>query len=151
VARLDEKATDVRVKLASGKILDAPAGTSLLHDPDGVWWPKCSCLVMRIHRTHKPLTPTIAERAYFGRTHGLRAGKVSLPPKDLAAWSEIGEVTHIWYLRTGKRAPGPFHHKMHGGWFDFGKHPVLLYRFGKIWRLELGAGCTLDDRGFVRP
>jgi hypothetical protein len=50
----------------------------------------------------------------------------------------------IYYVRRGVRAPDGFHHPYKS------KSPVL-YKCGKLYKLDLGDGCLVDDRGYIFP
>lgn len=138
--------------LGEDRSLHAPARAGLLHDPSGRDWPRCSALVGPYARTAEPLEDAKAQQ-YFGRSYQVRAARVTLPPRPIASWRSVGPVERIWYTRGGTKYPGPFQHKFNKGWIPlvFGKKRVILYKLGSWCRLEFPDGCTLDDRGFVRP
>jgi hypothetical protein len=148
------KGTHVAFDLAKGGTLERPARDGMLHDESGEVWPKSSVLVGPFEKTARPVDAGAAGAAYFGAGYQTRGALVHLPPRDLGAWTKVGKVTVVWYVRPGTRAPGPFRHEYGGGWetFFLGKgHQPVLYRSGKWVRLELGRGAVVDDRGFVRP
>jgi hypothetical protein len=148
------KGTQARFKLASGKWV-APRG-ALLHDPDGRSWPECSGLVMPFKRTGEaPSREYDQARHYLGRSYEIKQGRIDkLPPRALSEWEEIGEVTRAEYHRGGTKAPGDYFHPMGARqWFRLFIKPDLpvLYRYGNIYRLELGKGCHWSDRGLIVP
>jgi hypothetical protein len=135
----------------------APRGASMLHDPQGTAWGKCSLLFV----SFRPGGPKLDEdkvpddaRHYLGKNHEPRVGHVDLPPRGLSSWEKVGRVTSIFYERTGTKARGLFRH-------PFGVRTALmlwrkgtlptLYKRDGAMRLELGPSCIVDDRGIVFP
>jgi hypothetical protein len=149
------KGKSVSFDMVNGDEIDAPASYAMLHDPTGKYWSKNSFLVMPFKKISARATPPKEAEAYLGRTHVIRVGDVSLPPKELSAWKYEGEVAKVWYTRTGKKHGGQrFQHGMNkpGLMRLFrGKRKVRLYSRGNVFRLELGHGAIVDDRGFVDP
>lgn len=151
------KGTSVAFDLGPDKAIECPRAHGLMHDESGSAWPKSSVLVGPYKRTARAIDPGGRGRAYFGGDYQARAAAVALPPRDLGRWRKIGEVTCVWYVRPGTRAPGRFRHRFGAGWETFllGSHKPVLYvcrSGGAEWhRLELGAGAVVDDRGFVSP
>lgn len=146
------KGTRVLFDLESGRTVKCVPGYGMMHDPDGADWPQNSVLVMPFRRTGDPIDYAPA-RHYFGAGHGVESGEVTLPPRALTAYTKVGHVKRIWYTRPGTSHPGPFKHKVNGGWLDavLGKKRAILYRRGRIYRLEFPDGAVIDARGFVRP
>jgi hypothetical protein len=140
-----------------GARISAPRGSSMLHDPKGTSWGKCSLLFVRMRmNTRQPTEREIEGEAkhYLGKAHRYGVGSVELPPRALAGWEKLGAVDEIFYDRPGTKAPGlykhPFGKRTALMLFRQGKKP-LLYRRGSAMRLELGGSCLLDDRGVVFP
>jgi hypothetical protein len=137
--------------------VSAPRGTSMLHDPKGTKWGKCSLLFAGFTPGEREPTDAEAEgepRYYLGKQHKMMVGRVELPPRALSSWEKIGRVKQIFYTRLGSKAPGyykhPFGVRTALMLWRKGKMPVL-YKRGSCMRLELGADCLLDDRGIVFP
>jgi hypothetical protein len=149
------KGKRVRFVMKGGRSVRARG--SMLHDPSGRAWGRCSVLVASF--TPGTRRATDAElrgepRDYFGKSYSALVGRIALPPKALSEWKRVGEVERIYYWRTGTRAPGPFQHPFGKRRAEFlfvaGKLPVLYHR-GGAYRLELGNMCAIDDRGLVYP
>ena len=136
----------------------APKSNLLLHDEEGESWPRCSVLIGPCRASRTSFSPTPAARRYFGRGYEPRAMTVTLPPRDLGAWKQIGEVERIYYVRRGNIMGGAlFQHPFKGGgrrrfflWGPKLDKPVL-YKSGAFLRLELPQGCIVNHRGFVVP
>jgi hypothetical protein len=146
---LVKKGHGVRFDLETGRKVAARGG--MLHDPEGASWPRCSVLVGPFShggKTDERLSSSA--RAYFGRGYAASRGSVELPPRAMTAWKEVGPVKTIWYTRTGEVMGGErfFHHFKRG---LLSRRLPVLYRHGRFFRLELGAGCTLNHRGYIRP
>lgn len=142
-----------------GRIVSATRGAWMLHDPSGKEWGKCSVLFLKVRADHaRPATDdemSGAPRDYLGREHrGRVVEDVELPPRSLFSWTRVGSVDLIKYSRQGTKGPGRWHHpfgvRSASTLYRKGKLPVL-YKRGDAMRLELGAGCHLDDRGYVYP
>jgi len=136
----------VNLKLENGRKVRAPASYGLLHDPSGRDWAKCSSLIAPFQKTGDEVSDGEA-KSYFGSEP--REGRIALPPKSLGAWHRVGPVVEIEYTR---RRPGrlPADHQADYYHPFEGKHP-MLYRIGKLLRLELGSGCSWNWRGLIRP
>jgi hypothetical protein len=154
------KGCAVSFKLASGKEVFAPSSYAMLHDPSGSEWPADSVLIAPFKKTRSAIEDSDAE-SYFGAPP--LEGKIELPPSSLSSWSEVGVATRIDYTR---RRPdglhtdfkGDYRHEFDGteGVFGLLFHvltapSVMLYRRGRLLRLELPFGADLGDRGFVWP
>ena len=154
------KGRAVRLHMAEGGPMVRPRG-AMMHDPNGRAWPACSVLIGPFTAGKRAATPKEYKgtpREYLGKTYSPHVGSVDLPPKDLADWITIGDVTRIDYVRTGRKNPGGYKHTFnapHGvSWFVFalkGKGRAVLRRHGRFYRLDMSHGCHLDDRGFVWP
>lgn len=151
------KAHRVAFDLMSGRKVTAAPTYGMLHDPSGEDWPKDSVLVMRYTRSGRAIKSDGAMASYLGGDYQARSGEADLPSRSLEGWKKLGDVKTIYYVRTGKRAPGGFYHHFGKGaalehkiFRGEGDKPVL-YRKGKTLRLELPAGSTLNWRGFVWP
>jgi hypothetical protein len=154
---LIRKGSQVRFELDDGRELAAPRGSSMLHDPAGTKWGKCSLLFVSFRKNvRKPTEKELAgaPKDYLGREHSARVGTVELPPRALASWEKVGHVKEIMYVRHGTKARGGFYHPFGVRTalmlFRKGRHPIL-YKRGSAMRLELGGDCIADDRGIVYP
>jgi hypothetical protein len=140
------KGFSVSFKLTNGKMVRAPGGYGLLHDPSGKDWPKCSGLVASFSKGGGEIDDRLA-KDYFG--HAPREGELSLPPRALSAWKKVGAVAEILYTR---RRPGRLLADHQDEYFHpFEKGTPTLYRRGRMLRLELGPNCEWSWRGVVRP
>lgn len=155
-SELVSKGTRVGFDLKDGEEIDAPAGYGMLHDPTGHHWARCSLLIAPFRRgtvVDPDEVPSYA-KAYLGRKYRPHVGEVTLPNKSLNGWERLGEVGRIWYTRGGTKAPFRFQHPI-GKKTAFsifrGKDTATLYRQGRYYRVQLGRGCVLDDRGIVHP
>lgn len=130
---------------------------AILHDPSGTDWPKCSVLIGSFTRGKRSEVSSKPAVEYFNYVP--RGGAFRLPARDLKAWKSLGEITYIEYTRPGdKEFEGEsnlrYDHnfaKVGSGFLTSGKHYPKLYRLGRLYRLELGAGCVINWRGFVSP
>jgi hypothetical protein len=149
------KAHAVSFVMRGGRRIKPPATAGLIHDENGQHWPRCSVLVMPYRPGTRRGQLTTAARRYFGAGYDARVSTLDLPPRDLGDWTELGAVERIFYTRAGAIFGGTrFQHKYKaGGWhFAFtGRRAATLYRRGGAYRLELGAGCVVNRRGFVAP
>lgn len=145
------KGYEVAFKMKAGsRVVRAPKAYAMLHDPGGASWPKTSVLVAPFRRLGSSSPPSGDASSYFG--YDPRRGELELPPKGLSAWREVGEVAEIDYWRTGTHEGEYFHRFKGGGWLFSSSQPLpLLYRRGRLMRLELGQGAVLNWRGFVYP
>lgn len=154
------KGSRVRLHMKEGGPLVRPAG-AMMHDPTGRHWPKNSLLIGPFTRgSEKPTEAQYegAPKEYLGRKYNPHVGSVDLPPKALAEWEDVGEVTRIDYIRPGTKAPGGFRHEfgkprgfMHAVHLVKGKRRPRLRKCGRFYRLDLGPGAILDDRGIAFP
>jgi hypothetical protein len=138
----------VRFVLFGNRSVRAPAGYALLHDPSGHAWPKCSGLCAPFTKTKETVDDREA-RSYFGffsDAPGL--GKLVLPPKDLGSWKRVGEVDEILYTRA---RPNRLRSSHQADYFHPFEGKAVLYRRGRLLRIELGRGCVWNWRGIVRP
>lgn len=119
-----------------------PKGYGTFHDQKGLVLPKCQVFFGHWKKTSMPAKMDRSQRRYFGADH--KAFMAKLPKIPVEGWKKIGDVEMIYYVRRGKRAPGGFHHPYKS------RHPVL-YKQGKLFKLDLGDGCVVDDRGYVFP
>ena len=139
------------------------ASGSLLFDASGKHWPKCSVLVTAFkHSGDEPSRENGKARKWFGKDYEIKQGSVSIPSRDLSQWTEVGRVERIYYSREGEHEGG-FDHQFgsassiglsalfNADALSFKSQQPLLYKRGAAYRLELGSGCIVDKRGFVRP
>lgn len=148
------KGNRVAFEFTNGQRFELPSSMTMLHDESGKWWPKCSVLFGRFQ-------PGVADDAirmdqtaldYLGRGYQAHKGLIDTPPKSLSSWTRIENVKRIWYTRTGKRAPGKYHHGFGRKTLPFDKDAsVVLYRYGRFFRLELPKQCVVNWRGYVYP
>lgn len=145
------KAWDVELDLADyegkGPRTFTRPGYAMLHDETGKWWPSNSALWMPFDRAPVDVPPSKDAERYIGPEVKVTRG-LELPPKDLLAWIDLGEIIHVWYRRRGTHK-GTWHH-------PFGEKKLLLiftrkkpmlYRFGTDYRVEL-RGASWTWRGF---
>jgi hypothetical protein len=145
--------------------IELPMRWGMLHDPDGVYWPKCSLLFTHFHQG-KERDDSDEGAGYFGKRANVRRGCADeIPPHDLHhGWHEVGIVNQIYYERAGRHA-GRYKHKFNDprGWMwlvalfksKTAKTPPVLFEYNHngvvALRLELPDGCTVDDRGIALP
>lgn len=144
----------VSFDLVDGSKIDAPTRNAMLHDPRGRYWKRTSILVAPFKRGSGEVDGDSDSRDYLGKNHLTRAGDVTLPPKELSAWTYEGEVKTIWYTRHGSKARGRFRHHFNEsvvGRVLKGHGKARLYSRGRLYRLELPRGAIADGRGIVWP
>ena len=128
----------------TGRMIDLPTKSGIIHDPDGEDRPKCEVFFgpYRILR-QRPTGTTRAATKYFGSRYKPAMATVDLPK---GPWEPIAKVVKIFYKRglRGADHAGGFHH-------PFARTPLTLSKCGRYWRLSLPQGCIVDDRGFVFP
>lgn len=161
LSRLIAKGDNVLFEMHDGRDVEPPARAAILHDPEGVVWPKCSLLIADFDETRGGGSYDASDdsdaKDYFGKRFKLRVGTVETPPQDICQWHRVGAVRRIFYERWGDKYPGDYKH-------IFGKRSLAsLFRSGeavlysrgtgrnRVWRLELPEWCHLDDRGLVAP
>jgi|SRR5579863_1292183 len=133
----------VKFELDSGRVLSLPASYGTFHDPTGDSLPKCTIFFGPFRKTHTPVqNMSLRQEKYFGPKH--RAVIAVLPEIPKGGWRQVGKVVKIFYARRGVRAPFKFHHPFKG-------KPLSLSRSGRIYKLDLGGACLVDDRGYVTP
>ena len=128
----------VGVFLEDGRAVKCAAGSEILHDEQGVNWHREEVLVMPYRKTGKTLTRVPAKvRKHFGDGYDPKKGVVTLPPRRLSGWEEVGLVERIEYTRRGDLADD-YEHSFgeRRGMFKFGsgKKPVL-YKRGEVLRI----------------
>ena len=128
--------------LDDGRTIHAAKGAEILHDEEGSVWPSTSALVMAFGHTGKPITSKLPRyvRKHFGDDYAPLRGKVTLPPKRLSLWTEVGAVREVRYHRRGGEgmaSPPEGDHHVFGerAWVFKAKLPVL-YKRGDAMRLE---------------
>lgn len=151
---LIRKGDRVIVDLASGRSVKCPPSWGMCHDPDGEDYPKDTVLILPYKVTGEPIEYSPA-RHYFGHGYDVERGEPtgSLPPSDMRRWIRVGPVKKIWYTRFGTSHPGPFKHKVGGGWLEWilGKKRAILYRRRGAFAIDFPDGVIADARGFVHP
>jgi hypothetical protein len=149
------KGKSVSFDLIDGSKVDAPAAWGMIHDPTGRKWKRTSVLVMPFEKLGEETEGDSHSQDYLGRTHLTRVGDVRLPPKSFGDWKLEGEVSEIWYVRTGRKYGGKrFRHRFNApslARFFKGKGRVRLYSRSGSYRLELPRGASVDGRGYVWP
>ena len=148
------KAHEVRFELVSGRLVRAPKRDGMIHDEDSASWPRCSVLVGPYVRGTRDAHLDGKAKRYYGPGYQGQSSEITLPPRDLGDWTELGQVRRIFYVRAGNIFGGTrFKHKFKAKVLDwlFRRKPATLYRHGKWLRLELPGGCVVNWRGFVAP
>lgn len=149
---LTARAHRVSFVLDGGRKVAARPSDGLLIDEEGEVWPRCSILVGPYKRGTEDTALSKKAQRYFGRDYLAMRGKVTLPPRDLGAWAEIGQVRRIFYVRAGNVFGGTrFKHDYKRVRFFVFPVATPLYRHGRFLRLELPSGCIVNWRGFVTP
>jgi hypothetical protein len=140
----------VGFELSRGRILMLPPSYGTFRDPSGNILPKCDVFFGPWKKTRERADMNASHKRYFGASH--RATLAILPKIPMTGWKRIGEVTQIFYVRRGTRAPGGYHHeyKRRGWIWKNGRKPILS-KNGRLYKLSLGEGCVVDDRGYVFP
>lgn len=133
----------VMFEMVDGKLVRLPPSYRTLHDPTGAALPKCDVFFAPIKRTSQKVDMGRAARRYFGPEH--RGVIAILPRVKDGPWKVIGRVAVIYYARLGKRAPGGFNHPFKS------RQPTLSKSSRGYYKLSLGQGCLVDDRGYVFP
>lgn len=151
---LIRKGNRVILDLKGGRDVVCPQAWGMCHDPDGHDWPKDSVLIIPYRLTGEAVDYGPA-RSYFGGGYEVERGEPTgpLPPKDMRQWTKVGHVQKIWYTRFGTSHPGPFKHKVGGGWLDWllGKKRAILYHRRGAYCIDFPDGVMADARGFVHP
>jgi hypothetical protein len=137
------EATRVAFEMASGRLLTLPSSYGQIHDQEGKILPKCQIFFGPFKKTRRPVKMNSSHRRYFGTDY--RATLAVLPDIPMDGWKKIGEVAQIFYVRKGTRAPGGFHHPYKS------EHRPVLYKSGRLYKLDLGEHCRVDDRGYRWP
>jgi hypothetical protein len=135
------KGKQVKMEMANGKIVRAPASYGIIHDPDGSQLPKCFVFIGPYKTSKKPVEMTGDAKSYFGSDYKPTSAVVDVPR---GPWKSMGDVVQIFYKRPGKYAGKYFH------LFDK-RTTVLLSKCRNHFRLELPGGCIVNWRGFVYP
>lgn len=145
----------VSLELEDGRSLGVPG--SLLYDPSGEAWPRCSLLVTSFSRDGREAEDVPKFwRGWFGGEYDARRGSIYLPSRDIGDWSVGQAVRRILYDRSGIEHDGPMDHVFGsaGGLFrrlSFGGKLPVFYRQGRAVRIELGSGCAITPAGIVSP
>lgn len=132
----------VAFELVSGKAIRLPPSYGTIHDPSGKEIPKCVVYFGPYRKSSRSVEMNRSHRRYFGSDHRAKLAVVGRIPKE--GWKVVGKVAMIYYVRKGTRAPGAFHHPFKS------RHPTLS-KSGRFYKLSLGEGCLVDDRGYVFP
>jgi hypothetical protein len=135
------KGDAVAFETDEGKIVRLPRRYGIIHDPSGKQLPRCETYFGPYRTVGGHIEMTREAKHYFGRSYRPRKVVVDRPK---GPWNPVANVVKIFYVRKGAIAPGGFHHSFRGA-------PLELAKSGKFYRLSLGNGCIVDDRGFVFP
>jgi len=127
----------VAFEMVDGRLLRLPPSYGTFHEPGS-----CTVYFGPYKKTGRLVDKDKAQRRYFGPDH--KAYVAILPKLNVAGWRQVGKVSTIYYVRRGKRAPGGFHH-------PFKSRQPMLSKAGRLYKLSLGSGCLVDDRGYVYP
>ena len=146
------KGTRVELERLDGSILKIPARYGMLHDPEGAQRARCEVFFAPFTELRRvPETVTPAAKRYLGDNYEARLVRTDIPR---SGWVDAGLVKTIWYTRNGNRGKHrpneDFVHPFRSP-IPFRKNPVPLSRSGRVYRISLGTGCVIDDRGFVFP
>lgn len=157
------KGYEVSFILVDGSKVAAPTSYAMLHDPSGSSWPERSVLIApfsRSSRSDTSIEDALGEE-YFG--HAPKRGTIDLPDRALSGWVDLGQVEEISYSRRRPfglpaQHKGSYYHPFDGteglrgvlSMFFEAEAPVL-YRRGRLLRIELPEGVVLNERGFVWP
>jgi hypothetical protein len=133
----------VAFEMADGKMLRLPASFGTFHDQEGVVLPKCSVFFGNYKKTGRKVEMSRSDKRYYGGSY--KAQLATLPKIPISGWIEIGPVAKIFYVRKGPRASGGYHHPFAAG------HQPVLFKSGRLYRLDLGSNCLVDDRGYRWP
>jgi len=128
--------------MTDGRMLRLPPSYGTFHDQDGVVLPKCDVFFGPFKKTRQPVEMNRSHRRYFGADYS--AVLATLPRIPVEGWKKVGDVSQIFYVRKGKRASGGFHH-------PFKSRQPTLWKAGRLYKLSLGEGCLIDDRGYAFP
>jgi hypothetical protein len=148
------KGYDVSFKLDKGMV-HCPKKAGLLHDPSGSSWPRNSVLIASFQRTGQllPEEEETDEIDSFKAGDRSKKGVLNFPPRDLSQWKRLGLVERIDYTRVGVYADDyehPFQQER-GFWVFKEKIETVLYRRGRVHRLEMPEDAELSWRGFIFP
>ena len=146
------KGTHVALKRGDGSVLELPARYGMLHDPEGAVRKRCEVFFAPFSEVRRePPELSAAARRYLGDHYEVRLVRTDIPK---SGWVDKGLVTTIWYRRNGNRgkykANEDFVHPFRSP-IPFVKKPVMLSKSGRVYRIDLGTGAVIDDRGFVFP
>jgi hypothetical protein len=136
------EANRVKFETTEGKVISLPAAYGQFHDPSGRDLPKCTVFYGPWKKTNRPVDANLSNRRYLGSNHPMKLAIIPEIPRE--GWEQVAKVVKIFYKRRGKRAPGGFFHPFKG-------RPLTLSRAGRFYKLSLGGGCLVDDRGYVWP
>ena len=135
------KGRDISFEVLHGKTLTLPKSHGMIHNPDvGGDGERCRVYFGPYEKTDGAVTKlTTRARNYFGGDYQGRHAYVNFPS---GKWKLSCTIMAIFYQRDGEHA-------------DYYRHeferPLPLYELGKFYRLNLGKGCVLNDRGYVFP
>jgi len=145
----------VAFELRDGQEVILPVGYGLFYDADAEDMPRCVVVAGAYRQTGRPMEVTRNVEKFFGEEYTARAGKTSVDLGALArrqgGWRELGDVAKVFYIRGGKRAPGPYHHDFKDRQFWVFSAKTTLEQSGRWYRLTLPGTCVINDRGFVAP
>lgn len=136
----------VDLELDTGRTIEVPKSWGLVHDPTGTLFSRCDCVLTKCYLRNTAATQLDDRvygkaRKYWGTRAKLKSASVDIKKWT---WHRVGRVAAIYYKRVGSYA-GLYVHQ-------FKDRVELLESSDKTaMLLQLGDGCTLDDRGFVWP
>jgi len=153
---------DVGLVMTDGRKFDCPKRFCMLYDGTGEYWPKDSLLVASIKRGRRRASDQEYKgdpKHWLGRNYEAHVGSFDRPPRSLSEWKRVaGTARKIFYDRFGDRAPGQFKHTFNTarGLYRIvalfrGERDVIVYRRGRTYRIDLGAGSIVSDLGIVWP
>lgn len=136
------ESTRVSFEMVNGRKIVLPPSYGTFHDKDGEILPRCMVVFGPWKNTRRPAVMNRHQRRYFGPEYKAKMAKIASIPKE--GWKQVGKVVRIYYTRRGVRAPDPFQH-------PFKSRQPTLSKNGRLYKLEAGSACIIDDRGYVFP
>lgn len=154
VVRWHKGSSSIRVEsnrigfqMADGTDIFLPAHYATFKDQSGEVLPQCDVFFGPYKNISGRAEMGHGHRRYFGSGHKPTLANIGDIPVN--GWESLGRVEQIFYVRRGRRAPGGFHHP-----YKTSRQPILYTQVDhrrRIYKLSLGDGCLVDDRGYVFP